>query len=77
MLNWVLFWPKNEWKPHSKTLSFSWYELCGAKIKFITKSNKAKIGINKKKNVILLILIVYFIVFSRLLKNFIPNKFIT
>ena len=31
ILNRVLFCPKNEWNPYSKTLFFSWYELLGAK----------------------------------------------
>ena len=54
-LNWVLFWPKNEWNPHSKALFFSWYGLCGDNKIFIPNNINAKIGINKKKKVKLVI----------------------
>lgn len=56
MLNWVLFWPKNEWKPHSNALFFSWYGLCGDKIRFIANSIKDNRGIKMKKKVKLVIL---------------------
>jgi hypothetical protein len=55
ILNCVLFWPKKEWKPHSKALSFSWYGLCGANIKLTASNIIANKGINRKKNVVLVI----------------------
>ena len=51
MLNSLLFWPKNEWKPHSNTLFFSSYGLWGAKIRFSDNSIIANKGMNKKKKV--------------------------
>ena len=51
MLNCVLFCPKNEWKPHSKALSFSAYGLWGANIKFIANKIIANKGIKIKKKV--------------------------
>lgn len=51
ILNWVRFWPKKEWNPHSKALFFSWYGLCGDSKIFIPKSITAKIGMNIKKKV--------------------------
>ena len=54
-LNCVLFCPKNEWNPHSNTLSFSWYGLCGAKTKFINNNKIDNIGINIIKKVVLVI----------------------
>ena len=55
MLNCVLFWPKKEWKPHSNALSFSWYGLCGANIKFTANKIIANNGIKTKKKVVLVI----------------------
>jgi len=49
ILNCVLFWPKNEWNPHSKALFFSWYGLCGDNKIFIPNNINANIGINMKK----------------------------
>lgn len=49
ILNCALFWPKNEWKPHSNALFFSWYGLCGANIKLTANKTKPNIGINIKK----------------------------
>ena len=57
MLNCVLFCPKKEWNPHSNTLSFSWYGLCGANIKFINNNIMANNGIKIKKKVLLVIYI--------------------
>jgi hypothetical protein len=49
ILNWVLFCPKKEWKPHSNALFFSWYGLWGDNNIFKPNNIKANIGINKKK----------------------------
>ena len=57
MLNWLLFWPKNEWNPHSKAVLFSALGLYGAKIKFIDNKTTAKKGIKNKKKVKLVNLI--------------------
>ena len=59
ILNWVLFWPKNEWNPHSNALFFSWYGLWGENIKLTNKSIKLSTGINKKKKVRLDMLHIY------------------
>jgi len=56
ILNWVLFWPKKEWNPHSKALFFSWYGLWGDNIILTVNKIKANIGINIKKNVKLVML---------------------
>ena len=50
ILNWVLFWPKKEWNPHSKALFFSWYGLWGDSIILIVNNIRANIGIKMKKN---------------------------
>ena len=50
-LNCVLFCPKNEWNPHSNTLSFSSYGLCVANKKFTPNNIIANKVINRKKNV--------------------------
>lgn len=55
ILNWLLFCPKKEWNPHSKTLFFSSYGLCGANIIFINSKIIDNNGINIKKKIILLI----------------------
>ena len=49
ILNWVLFWPKKEWNPHSNALFFSWYGLWGESKILIANNKKAKIGISIKK----------------------------
>ena len=49
--NGVLFYPKNKWNPHSKTLSCSWYGICGDKIKFTDRKIIDNIGIKIIKKV--------------------------
>ena len=61
ILNCVLFCPKNEWKPHSKALSFSWYALCGESIKLTDNKIIPNTGIKNKKKVVVVIykLVIY------------------
>ena len=55
ILNSLLFWPRNEWKPHSNAEFFSWYGLWGANIKLTANRIKASKGIKNIKNVWLVI----------------------
>jgi len=59
MLNWLLFWPKKEWNPHSNAVLFSAFGLYGANIKLIASNNTANMGIKNKKKVKLVNLIYY------------------
>ena len=59
ILNCVLFWPKNEWNPHSNALFFSWYGLCGDNSILTANNISANIGIKIKKNVKLVILYIF------------------
>ena len=61
ILNCVLFCPKKEWKPHSKALSFSWYELWGDNIKLTNNNIIPNTGIKKKKKLLLSFIILYLI----------------
>jgi len=47
IVNWVLFWPKNEWNPHSKAVFFSIYGLWDENKKLIVNKRTATMIINR------------------------------